>query len=59
LDSYSPQELLELDVNRTNIRSKELEEETKALQKEYKENRKHFLDSTKYWNVSEYYKKGV
>ena len=58
-DSYTPEELLNLDAKYTAQRSKDLEEERKGYIKEYEENRKHLLESTKYWDVSKYYDHGV
>jgi hypothetical protein len=59
LATYTPAELLNLDVQKTQKRAADIEEERKAYEKEYKENRDHLYDSMKYWEVSEYYKHGV
>ena len=59
LESYSTDELLKLDEDNTQRRISDLNEELKAYQGLYKENRKHLADSEKYWQVSEYFKHGV
>lgn len=59
LQSYSPEELFDLDVQKTRERSNEIKDELDAYQKLYKENREHYFDSMKYWEVSDYFKYGV
>ena len=59
LASYTPQELLNLDAQQTNNRLNDLNEEVKAYQKLYADNRQHLADSQKYWQISEYFKHGI
>lgn len=59
LASYTNRELLDLDAKNTTSRRGELQEELKAYQKQYAENRQHLAESMKYWEISEYFKHGV